>query len=68
MFPNILSRRRTARVRAADDAYVLHAAERTTRDEYTRHQAAFEHALAEMDLARLDTPTILDNYLAGVLA
>jgi hypothetical protein len=34
--------------------------------ELDRREAAFESAMTEMSLASLDTPTILDLYLARV--
>jgi hypothetical protein len=68
MFPSPIRWFNTRRDSRIADAYILDVAARATRDEYTRHLNAFDAALAEMDLARLTTEAILDNYLAGVLA
>lgn len=47
---------------------VLSEAELIVREEADRRESAFAAAVAEMDRPRLTTETILDTYLATVLA
>jgi hypothetical protein len=65
MKPSI-ARLRARRARMAAEAEDLDVAARCARDEDVRRHAAFDDALAEFDLARLTTETVLDLYLAGV--
>jgi hypothetical protein len=62
----MITARRPRRAKAASDAYVLSIAARCVAEERARRHAAFDSAIAEFNLPRLTTESVLDLYLAGV--